>query len=120
MVLATRVKVVLADSGAALSGVKIALYDRDVLSADDHLGTGVTDAKGEFVFGYDSYQFEDSEDGPDWKIASLPDLYVVVYDATGSEVLNQRSQALENKLPAVITVSIPRALAEQHGLLGNS
>jgi hypothetical protein len=119
MVLATRVKVVLAESGAGLPGVKIALYDRDVLSTDDHLGTGVTDARGEFVFSYDSQQFSDSEDGPDWKIASLPDLYVVVSDATGAEVLNQRSKALEDQLPKLITVAIPRALAEQHQLIAS-
>lgn len=118
MVLATRVRVVLAETPrVGLPGVKVALYDRDVLSSDDHLGAGVTDAQGEYVFRYDSALFTDSEDGPDWKIASLPDLYVVVYDASGAEVHNTRADALENQLPKLITVPIPRALAQEHGLL---
>jgi hypothetical protein len=118
MVLATRVRVVLAETPhVGLSGVRVALYDRDVLSADDHLGSGVTDARGEYVFSYNSDLFTDSEDGPDWKIASLPDLYVIVYNAAGAEVFNQRAQALEDQLPKLISITIPRALALEHGLL---
>lgn len=118
MLLTTRVRVVLAeDSSVRMPGVRVTLYDRDEGDPDDRLGDGMTDERGEILFSYDSAAYTDSEDKDDWRISSLPDLYVVVTAADGQTVLNLRDQALQNQLPRLITVPVPRALAEQHGLL---
>lgn len=118
MLLTTRVRVVLAETpNLPLLGVQVALYDRDEGDADDHLGDGVTDDRGEILFSYDSDAYTDAEDKDDWRASSLPDLYVIVTDADGQVVLNTRDQALQDQLPRRLTVPIPRALAEQHGLL---
>lgn len=119
MLLTTRVKLVLAETPTTpLAGVRVELYDRDQGDPDDRLGEGVTDAKGEVLFSYDSSLYTDTEDKPDWRIDSLPDLYVVVYDKAGQVVLSTRSEALENQLPKLITVPVGRELAEKHRLLG--
>ncbi|MFN8470907.1 MAG: hypothetical protein U0822_01695 [Anaerolineae bacterium] len=118
MEIMTRVKLVLADAPkTGIPGVKMSLFDKDVTNPDDYLGAGVTDENGEVLFAYDSSAFVDSEDGPEWSIASLADLFVVVYDASGAEVLNTRDQTVDDKLPARLVISIDRTLAEKHGLL---
>ncbi len=118
MQIMTRVKLVVAETPrVGVPGAKLSLYDRDQENPDDLLATGITDAQGEVVFTYDSAAFTDNEDGPEWSMASLPDLYVVVYNAAGEEVLNTRSQTVDDQLPRVLIVSIGRELAEQHGLL---
>lgn len=118
MEIMTRVKLVLTDSPkTGVPGATISLYDKDVTNPDDLLGTGVTDDNGEVLFTYDSAAFVDDEDGPEWSIASLADLYVIVRDAAGAEVLNTREQAVDDKLPARLVVSIERSLAEKHRLL---
>ena len=118
MQIMTRVKLVLAEApNTGVPGAKISLYDRDVANPDDLLGTGITDANGEVLFTYDSSVFMDDEDGPEWSMASLPDLYVVVYSAAGEEVLNTREQTVDDQLPRRLTVSIGRELAAKHRLL---
>ncbi|MFN8481875.1 MAG: hypothetical protein U0768_02305 [Anaerolineae bacterium] len=118
MEIMTRVKLVLADSPkTGVPGAKVSLYDKDVTNPDDYLGTGMTDDKGEVLFTYDSSTFVDNEDGPEWSIASLADLYVIVYDASGAEVLNTREQTVDDTMPARLVVPIERSLAEKHGLL---
>ena len=118
MLLTTRVKLVLAETPTVgLPNVKVALFDQDIDDEDDPLGTGVTDAQGEFLFAYDSSLYTDAEDKDDWTIASLPDLYVIAYDAQGQEVVNTREQTRRDKLPKLLTVPVSRALAEAHGLL---
>ena len=114
----TRVKLVLTETPqTGVPGAKVALYDRDHTNPDDFLGTGVTDDQGEVLFTYDSSAFADNEDGPDWSMASLPDLYVIVYNAAGEEVLNTRQQTVDDQLPRRLMVSIDRDLAQRHGLL---
>lgn len=118
MLLTTRVKLVLAESPTVgLAGVKVALFDQDIHDEDDLLGSGVTDAKGEYLFAYDSSLYTDTEDKDDWTIASLPDLYVVVYDGSGQVVLTTREQTRQDKLPKLLTIPISRELAEQRHLL---
>ena len=121
MLLTTRVKLVLAETPTVgLPGVTVALYDRDIEDEDDHLGTETTDERGEALFSYDSSLYTDAEDQPDWKADSLPDLFVIVYDTQGQPVLSTRSEALQDQLPRLLTVPIPRALAEQHGFAPRS
>ena len=118
MQLFTRVRLVLAEPSAApLPGVRLSLYDYDSDGRDDHLGDGVTDDQGEVVIGYTTDQYVDAEDGPDWSIKSFPDLYVIVYDAAGQVALNTRDRVRQDEMPRVLVVEMPRAVAEQHGLL---
>ena len=121
MQLFTRIRLVLAEPTATrLPGVRVSLYDYDSDGHDDPLGDGVTDAQGEVAIGYTTDQYVDSEDGPDWSIKSFPDLYVVVYDAAGQVAINTRDRVRPDEMPRVLVVEVPRAVAEQHGLLSTS
>lgn len=121
MLLTTRVRLVLAESNTtAIPAVKVSLYDRDVNDEDDLLATAVTDDQGEILFSYDSEQYTDAEDQELWRLESLPDLYVKVYDAQDQAVLSTRSEALEDKLPTLINVPISQDLVDKHGLMTNT
>jgi len=118
VILSVRVKLVIAETPeVVLQGVKVALYDRDQASMDDHLGSGVTDETGQIRFVFDSDSYMDEEDLPLWKVDSLPELYVMVFNRDGEVILSTREQAIDNHLPKLITVGIPSALAVLHGLL---
>lgn len=118
MELFQRIRLVLAEPSAPpLPAVKVALYDYDSDSHDDHLGDGITDAQGEVVIGYTTDDYVDAEDGPEWSIKSFPDLYVIVYDAVGQVALNTRDRVRPDEMPRILIVEIPRAVAEQHDLL---
>jgi hypothetical protein len=111
----TVVKLVLQDSPETpLANVKVGLFDRDLVSKDDPLGTAVTDAAGEARFQYTSEQFVDLDD----KLtgSEFPDLYAVVYDARDQVVLSTRSDVIPNTARKKITVQVTRELASQHGL----
>ena len=117
MILATRVKLVLAENPAnGLEGIKVSLYDRDIGDPDDLLGTDITDENGEILFSYDSSLFMDEDDLPDWKIESLPDLFIVVYSNKEEIVLSTRSEVVSDKLQRIITVPVSQALVDQYGL----
>jgi hypothetical protein len=118
MLLATRVRLTIdGPEETALVGVKVALFDRDLTKADDLLGKERTDHKGEILFTYDSSVYSDPEDSPAWKTDSLPDLYVVVYDAQDQVLYSTRSEVIKDQLPKLIPVRISRELVEKHGLL---
>ena len=118
MLHATRVKLVLAETPeTVLPGVRVALYDRDEHDQDDFLAEGVTDVQGEIFFSFQAYQYADLEDQPEWSIESLPDLYVVVYDAQDRQVLSTRQQTQTDRTPLLLTVPVKRELAQQHGLV---
>ncbi len=57
------------------------------------------------------------KDLPLWKIDSLPDLYIMVYNADGEVIHSSREEAEENNLPQLITIDIPQDLVERHRLL---
>ena len=98
MLLTTRVKLVLAESPATgIPGIKVELYDRDTNDKDDLLAAAVSDGEGEILFSYDSEQYTDAEDQELWRLDSLPDLYIVVYDSRDTVVLSTRSETLEDK-----------------------
>ena len=118
MLLTTRVRLVLEEAPEmVLPGVKVSLYDRDIQDEDDLLGTEVTDAKGEALFAFDSDLYTDAEDQPEWRLESLPDFYVVIYDAQGRVVLSTRAETLRDNLPRLFTVPISRELVEKHKLV---
>lgn len=117
MKLMMRVQLVLeGDLRHGLPNVSVSLYDRDWQSEDDLLGTAVTDAKGEIFFEFDEKKYKDGEDGPDWRIESLPDLYVNVQDAQGNVIYSTRDVVERDKFPKLLVVPIPRSIVEKHGL----
>ena len=118
MLLTTRLMLALeGEPETGIPGVKVSLFDRDIHDEDDHLATEVTDANGEVLFAFDSDLYTDAEHQPEWRLDSLPDLYIVVYDAQDQEVLTTRSEALQDNLPRRFTVEVSRELVEKHKLL---
>lgn len=116
MKLIMRVQLVLNENRKqVLPNVKVSLYDRDWKSADDFLGQGVTDAKGEVFIEFDEKKYKDDEDGPDWRVESLPDLYVNLLDAQGSVVYSTRDVVERDKFPKLLIVPVPLTIAQQLG-----
>jgi hypothetical protein len=78
-------------TGAPLAGLLVRGFDKDFLF-DDALGDGVTDAAGCFEIVFTEVQFRDHGE-------TAPDLYVRVYDATGTRLLHStRREARKNSL----------------------
>jgi len=118
MILFTHVRLVLEDDPEkGIPGVELVLYDRDEADEDDRLASAVTDDQGEVLFKFESKSFMDAEDQAQWRIDSLPDLYVVARAKRGEVILSTRSQATPNKIPDLITIPVSRALVDQHGSL---
>ena len=118
MFMTTRMQLVLEGvSEQPLAGVKAALFDRDEGDPDDFLDRGVTDENGEVLFKFDSSRYTDKEDSPSWRLESLPDLYVKVYDAGDQEVYSTRSETIQDKLPKRFKITVSRELAVEHGFL---
>ncbi len=118
MILVVRVRLVIKeDPSKLLPGVKLALYDRDKTNEDDFLASGVTGEKGEARLVFDSEQYTDQEDQPAWRLDSMPDLFVIVYNQQGEEIYSTRDQTVEDRLPDVIVVGLPEELADRHHLL---
>jgi hypothetical protein len=111
-----RVRLVLEeDTKRVLPNITVALYDRDWKSQDDFLGKAVTDDKGEIFFEFEEKKYKDDEDGPDWRIESLPDLYVNLHDAQDKVVYSTRDVVERDKFPKLLIVPVPRAVAQQLG-----
>lgn len=110
----TRVKLFIEEAPTEwIAGAIVCLYDRDLVSRDDHLGTEVTNAYGEAVFRFSVDQYFDLDD----RIGGeLPELFVEVYDSEGKRVLTTRAQALPNSVPPLIRVPVARDLARLHRL----
>lgn len=118
MKLVMRVQLVVAEEQKrVLPNIKVELYDRDWESEDDLLGTGVTDDKGEIFFEFKENKYRDNEDGPAWRIESLPDLYVNLLDTQGQVVYSTRDVVERDKFPKLMVVPVPRALLAEHKLL---
>lgn len=114
----TTVRVLTDDSpGAPLSGVKVCLYDHDLFSSDDLLGTELTNAEGEARFQFVPGDFVDLDDRVQ---GVFPDLYVVVYNQSGERVASTRADRIPNSAPKYINVRIARNTAVQHQLLAGS
>ena len=103
----TCVQVLLEGSREPMINVRVSLFDRDVFSPDDLLGTAETDAKGEANFSFTSKQFEDWEERVNVRGGIFPELYAVVYGPDGSELANTRAEAMGNLPRRHITVMVP-------------
>lgn len=118
MRLAVRIQLTTSEEPALpLANVRLSLYDRDENDPDDYLAEGVTNDHGEVLLSFDSDRYTDQEDQEKWRTESLPDLYVIVYSSDGQQVLSTRAQAQIDKIPRLIQVSIPQALAQEKGLM---
>lgn len=123
MILTTVVKIVLKESKHPLGGVKVSLFDRDSMSADDLIGTGQTSKNGKVYFKYSLKKYSDllgDESSIFWpNVNNLrPDLYVKVYNKDGKVVLSTRAQTRENAYNrTIITVQIAEEEARQYGLI---
>jgi hypothetical protein len=111
----TRVKLFVADDpNLWIVGAVVCLYDRDLVSRDDYLGSATTNVYGEASFTFRESDYMDLDD----RIGgTLPELYVKVFDSNGACVLSTRADARSNEVPDLIRVPVERAVAEKHGLI---
>jgi len=118
----TTIRVLIADSRKPVVGVKVGLFDRDEDSADDPLGTGLTNLHGEYEFHYRTRDFADDTLGTSDEGIKLlgrdtvPDLYAVVYNRADEVIVSTRDQATQNKAALHLTVFVESNLAAQHSL----
>ncbi|MDP9349143.1 MAG: hypothetical protein M3P24_08385 [Gemmatimonadota bacterium] len=111
----TRVKLFIEHSSSEwIANAVVCLYDRDRLSRDDHLGTGITNTYGEATFRFTAADFLDLDERLG---GSLPELYVKVFDSDGECVLSTRAEAVANDVPVLIRVPVERELARRHRLI---
>ena len=104
----TSVKVVEEGSNRPVPGLQVALFDRDAFSPDDALGTGTSDEQGEVRFDYNSEQFVDLDD----RLGGVfPELYVVVSDAGGTQIVTTKADAISNTPRKQIPVPVPAGRA---------
>jgi hypothetical protein len=115
MYFSTVVKVVDAsEPSRGIPGVKVALFDHDLITRDDKLGAGSTSETGEVRFEYTSEDFVDIDD----KFGGeMPELYAVVYDAHDQEVFSTKADIMDNTARKQITVCVPHELLQRHGLI---
>jgi hypothetical protein len=97
-----------------IPNVRITLHDRDRLSADDLLGSEITDEQGEATVSYTTEDFMDLDDRFG---GAFPDLYAVVLDREGNTVTNLRAEAVPNLPRKQIAIPLDRELALRHGLI---
>ncbi len=90
------------ESGKPLAGLRIRAYDKDRVF-DDDLGETTTDAAGRFEISYMELQFRDLEE-------TQPDVYLRVYDASGSRFLCSSEKAARRSAQVVerFEIRIPR------------
>ena len=113
----TCVKVVREGSSQPLPGVRVSLYDKDMFSKDDLLGSGETDGSGEAHFRFTTEQFDDEDQ---FLRGVFPDLYAVVHAPDGSVAVSTRAEAQDNLPRRTITGPVPAQVADQHGWGGAS
>lgn len=90
------------ESGKPLEGLRVRAYDKDWVF-DDDLGETTTDAAGRFEISYTDVQFRDLEE-------TQPDLYLRVYDASGSRLLYSSEKAVRRSALMLeeFDIQIPR------------
>jgi hypothetical protein len=75
-----------AETGRRLAKLVVRAFDRDLLS-DDKVGVATTDEDGRFEIQYTSADFSDLRE-------TRPDLYLRVYDAQGTALLLETTDAI--------------------------
>jgi hypothetical protein len=119
----TTVRVLVKETRQPLAGITVGLYDRDERSPDDPLGRAPTNQFGEVMFRYHTKNFADgpfgSDDGGVGPAGrdTVPDLFVILYDALGKEIVSTRETATQNSAPEHLLVLVDAELATRHGLL---
>ena len=108
----TVVKVIAEGSSQPLPGVRVSLYDKDMFSPDDLLGTEETDEGGEARFRFTSDQFDDEDQV---LRGQFPDLYAVVHAPDGSQACTGRGEVQDNLPRRHITITVPAGVCQQHG-----
>ncbi|HYJ80511.1 MAG TPA: hypothetical protein VEW03_12940 [Longimicrobiaceae bacterium] len=109
----TAVRVVSEGSNEPIPNVRVSLFDKDLVSPDDLLGTAETGADGEAHFRFTTDDFAKDEDALD--IREFPELYAVVYGPDGSTLASTRDLALDNRPRRHITVTVPAQAARELG-----
>ncbi len=91
------------ESGRPLGELWVRAYDKDLLS-DDYLGSSRTDAQGRFEIRFTDESFSDL-------FERHPDIYLRIFEATGSSELYDTRDAVRWNAGAVeqLDVAIPRA-----------
>ena len=74
------------ETGRPLAGLVVRAFDRDLVF-DDKLGFATTDSRGRFEIRFGLEKFRDV-----WE--SRPDLYLRVYDASGTRLLHETTDAI--------------------------
>ena len=117
----TTVRVLVQETRQPIAGAYVELFDRDEHSEDDKLGEGKTNMHGEVLFKYTSADFRDGllggKDETHLGEDSVPDLYPVIYDATGTLVVSKRGEATNNKASLNILVLVDQSTAVKHNLI---
>ena len=113
----TVVRVVAEGSGQPVSGVRVSLYDKDMFSKDDLLGTEQTDGDGEARFRFTSDQFDDEDQV---LRGQFPDLYAMVHAPDGSPACTGRGEVQDNLPRRSITITVPAGVCAQHGWGGGA
>lgn len=83
-------RVVVCDTGAPVSGVKVSAFDVDWLQ-DDPLGSAITDATGKFRIDYVAADFKKDVLGLNIELFGGPDLYFKVETLSGTAILAESS-----------------------------
>ena len=96
-----------AESGRPLLDLVVRAYDHDLV-ADDFLGESRTDADGYFAIVFTQQAFRDV-------VESRPDLYLKVFDGTGTRLLASTRSELRKKAGAEerFEIRVPRAALER-------
>jgi hypothetical protein len=120
----TTVRLLVRETRQPIGNAKVELFDRDEYSPDDSLGVAHTNSFGEATFKYDTKDYADNALGADDERRKLigghdtvPDLYPVVYNASGQVVVSKRDEATNNKASLNILVLIDGEVARTNGLV---
>ncbi len=91
------------ESGRPLEGLVVRAFDKDILF-DDKLGSVATHADGSFEISYTESQFRDFNE-------TQPDLYVKVFDASGTKLLHSTKKQVRRSAEILerYEIRIPRA-----------
>jgi hypothetical protein len=93
---------IISEKQQTVAGARVQGWDDDpLLNPDDFLGEAVTDARGRFELHFDQSKFHGALEF----LEGSPDIYIVVIDAGGRELLRTRVQATGHEIEYHIRVA---------------